>query len=100
MGSEMCIRDRFTNIILPQIKGGLITLALLCFIDNWNVVEQPLIYFDNEGMYPLSVTLTDVGSSDYGIIFACGVIFMIPALLIYLYGHRDIDSPFVGTDKG
>lgn len=90
----------FTNIILPQIKGGLITLALLCFIDNWNVVEQPLIYFDNEGMYPLSVTLTDVGSSDYGIIFACGVIFMIPALLIYLYGHRDIDSPFVGTDKG
>ena len=65
-----------------------------------NVVEQPLIYFDNEGMYPLSVTLTDVGSSDYGIIFACGVIFMIPALLIYLYGHRDIDSPFVGTDKG
>lgn len=22
------------------------------------------------------------------------------ALLIYLYGHRDIDSPFVGTDKG
>ena len=78
----------FTNIILPQIKGGLITLALLCFIDNWNVVEQPLIYFDNEGMYPLSVTLTDVGSSDYGIIFACGVIFMIPALLIYLYGHR------------
>ena len=90
----------FTNIILPQIKGGLITLALLCFIDNWNVVEQPLIYFDNDGMYPLSVTLTDVGSSDYGIIFACGVIFMIPALLIYLYGHRDIDSPFVGTDKG
>ena len=76
------------------------TLALLCFIDNWNVVEQPLIYFDNEGMYPLSVTLTDVGCSDYGIIFACGVIFLIPALLIYLYGHRDIDSPFVGTDKG
>lgn len=29
----------FTNIILPQIKGGLITLTLLCFIDNWNVVE-------------------------------------------------------------
>ena len=64
------------------------------------VYNKPLIYFDNEGMYPLSVTLTDVGSSDYGIIFACGVIFMIPALLIYLYGHRDIDSPFVGTDKG
>lgn len=90
----------FTKIILPQIKGGLITLVLLCFIDNWNVVEQPLIYFDDKAMYPLSIGLSDISNSDLGIVFACGVMFMIPALLIYLYGHRDIDSPFVGTDKG
>ena len=89
----------FLRIILPQIKGGLITLTLLCFIDNWNMVEQPLIYFDDEAMYPLSITMSDVSSGDLGILFACGVMFMIPALLIYLYGHRDIDSPFVNTDK-
>ena len=89
----------FTNIILPQIKGGLITLTLLCFIDNWNVVEQPLIYFDDEAMYPLSIGLSDISNSDYGIVFACGVMFMIPALLIYLYGQKDIDSPFVQVDK-
>ncbi len=89
----------FTNIMLPQIKGGLITLTLLCFIDNWNVVEQPLIFFDDSAMYPLSIGLSDISNSDYGIVFACGVMFMIPALLIYLYGHRDIDSPFVQTDK-
>ena len=89
----------FTNMMLPQIKGGLITLTLLCFIDNWNVVEQPLIFFDDSAMYPLSIGLSDISNSDYGIVFACGVMFMIPALLIYLYGHRDIDSPFVQTDK-
>lgn len=89
----------FTNIILPQIKGGLITLTLLCFVDNWNVVEQPLIYFDDEAMYPLSIGMSDISSLNYGIIFACGVIFMIPPLLIYLYGQRDIDSPFVQVDK-
>ena len=89
----------FLRIILPQIKGGLITLTLLCFIDNWNMVEQPLIYFDDKAMYPLSITMADVSSGDLGIVFACGVMFMIPALLIYLYGHRDIDSPFVNTDK-
>lgn len=89
----------FTKIILPQIKGGLVTLVLLCFIDNWNVVEQPLIYFENEGMYPLSITLSEISNSDYGIIFACGVMFMIPPLLIFTYGHKDIDSPFVGVDK-
>lgn len=89
----------FTQIVLPQIKGGLVTLVLLCFIDNWNVVEQPLIYFEDEGMYPLSITLSEISSSDFGIIFACGVMFMIPPLLIFTYGHKDIDSPFIGVDK-
>ncbi len=89
----------FTKIILPQIKGGLVTLLLLCFIDNWNVVEQPLIYFDNEAMYPLSITLSEISGNDYGIIFASGVMFMIPPLLIFLYGLKDIDSPFSGADK-
>ena len=89
----------FTKIILPQIKGGLITLMLLSFIDNWNVVEQPLIYFDNSSMYPLSITMSDISDSDYGIIFACGVMFMIPALIIYFYGHKDIDLSFSDSEK-
>lgn len=89
----------FTKIILPQIKGGLVTLTLLSFIDSWNVVEQPLIYFDNSAMYPLSITMSDISDSDYGIIFACGVMFMIPALIIYFYGHRDIDLSFSDSEK-
>lgn len=89
----------FTKIILPQIKGGLVALTLLSFIDNWNMVEQPLIYFDDKAMYPLSIQLSNFSRSDYGIIFSCSVMFMIPALLIYLIGAKDIDSPFVSSDK-
>ncbi|MBQ8001039.1 MAG: carbohydrate ABC transporter permease [Ruminococcus sp.] len=89
----------FTRIILPQIKGGIITLVLLCFIDNWNIVEQPLIYFDDSAMYPLSVAMSDISTSADSVIFACGVMFMIPPLLIFTYGHRDIELPFQTTDK-
>ncbi len=89
----------FTRIIIPQIKGGLITLTLLCFIDNWNVVEQPLIYFEENSMYPLSITMADISNSDYGIIFACGVMFMIPALVIYFYGHKDINLSIYDIEK-
>lgn len=90
----------FTKIILPQIRGGLVTLILLTFVDNWNVVEQPLIYFSHKGMYPLSLTISESMNSDTGIIFACGVMFMIPPLLIFLYGHKDIRSPFSQINKG
>ena len=89
----------FTRIIVPQIKGGLVTLTLLTFIDSWSAVEQPMIYFSDKGMYPLSITLADIADSDYGVIFACGVMFMIPPLLIYLYGENDIRSPFTSSDK-
>lgn len=89
----------FTRIIIPQIKGGLITLTLLCFIDNWNVVEQPLIYFEDNSMFPLSITMADISNSDYGIIFACGVMFMIPALVIYFYGHKDINLSISDIEK-
>ena len=89
----------FIKIILPQIKGGLATLTLLTFIDNWNMVEQPLIYFDDKAMYPLSIQLSNFSHSDFGVIFACGVMFMIPALLVYLFGAKDIDTPFISFDK-
>lgn len=90
----------FFSVILPQIKGGLVTLTLLCFIDSYNLVEQPLAYFSNENMYPLSVGLSQIGSYDTEIVFACGVMFMIPPLLIYFIGEKDVSSPFASVDKG
>ena len=89
----------FIRIILPQIRGGLITLTLLSFIDVYNAVEQPLIYFSDTAKYPLSIGLSEIGGSDMGIIFACAVVFMIPPLLIYMYGEHDIKSPFTSADK-
>ena len=90
----------FLKIILPQIKGGLVTLFLLCFIDNYNLIEQPLAYFNDSEKYPLAVTMSEIGVNDAGIVFACGVMFMIPPLLIYYIGQDDVSSPFTLSDKG
>jgi multiple sugar transport system permease protein len=78
----------FFRVVLPQCKGALASLAILVFIDNWNMVEQPLIFLDNEAMHPLSVFLSKINSQDIGIAFACGVLYMVPALLVFLYGEN------------
>jgi multiple sugar transport system permease protein len=83
----------FFQIILPQIRGGLVALALLTFVDTWGVVEQPLIYFTDKSKYPLSVSLS-ASSASPEIVFACGVMFMIPALIIYFLGEKDVRSSF------
>lgn len=78
----------FTDIILPNCKSALASMAILVFIDNWNMVEQPLVFLNEEGMRPLSVFLNKINQSEIGIAFACGMIYMVPALLIFLYGEN------------
>lgn len=80
------------RIVVPQVKGGIAALMILTFIDSWNMVEQVIIYITDKEMYPLSVALSEFSDSDSGIIFACGVIFMIPPLLLYLYHSREFKN--------
>ncbi len=78
----------FCGIILPQCKGAIASVAVLIFVDNWNMVEQPLIFLRDENMHPLSIFLARINSGDIGIAFACGFLYMLPAILIFLYGEN------------
>lgn len=78
----------FLKVIMPQCKSALASLAILVFIDNWNMVEQPLIFLKDETMHPLSVFLSRINETEIAIAFACGVLYMLPALLIFLYGEN------------
>ncbi len=78
------------RIILPQAKGGIAAVAILSFIDSWNMVEQPLILLNDTMKQPLSVLMTSYNYSNIGVAFAAGVVFMIPALIIFLLGQEYI----------
>ena len=52
------------------------------------MVEQPLVLLKDEEMYPLSVFLSRINTAEVGIAFAVAVIYMIPTLLIFLYGEQ------------
>ena len=66
----------------------MLSVGLLVFIDYWNMVEQPLILLNNEEQYPLSVFLSQINKGDVGLAFAVAVVYMIPALLMFLYGEE------------
>lgn len=78
----------FFKIYLPLCKNIIYSVMILVFIDYWNMVEQPLVLLNDEAMYPLSVFLSKINSADVGIAFAVAVIYMIPTLLIFLYGEQ------------
>ena len=79
----------FFKIYLPLCKNIIYSVMILVFIDYWNMVEQPIVLLNkNEDLYPLSIFLSKINSGETGIAFAVAVIYMIPTLLIFLYGEQ------------
>lgn len=77
----------FRYIALPLCKSVIFSVVILVFIDYWNMVEQPLILLSDESLYPLSVFLSRINSGEIGLAFAVATIYMIPTLLMFLYGE-------------
>ncbi len=77
----------FKNICLPQCRSALYSIAILVFIDYWNMVEQPLILLEDVSQQPLSVYLSTINTGEIGIAFAIAVVYMLPGLLLFLHGE-------------
>ncbi|CAH1210648.1 hypothetical protein PAECIP111891_03544 [Paenibacillus allorhizoplanae] len=78
----------WTRIVLPMCGTGVAALSILVFIDNWNMVEQPLIFLNDAIKQPLSVYLAVIGDEERGIAFAASVVYMLPPLLVALYAEK------------
>lgn len=80
-----------TQIYLPMCKSALVSIGMLVFIDYWNMVEQPMILITDpdavSALHPLSVFLSQINSGDIGLAFAVGTVYMIPTILMFLYGE-------------
>lgn len=91
-----------TKIYTPLCKGAIVSITMLVFIDYWNMVEQPLILLKDSYMHPLSVFLSQINTGDIGLAFAVGVVYMIPTILMFLYGedHLIEGITYAGGIKG
>ncbi|MCQ2515824.1 MAG: carbohydrate ABC transporter permease [Saccharofermentans sp.] len=78
----------FTKIALPTCKSAIFALTILLFIDYWNMVEQPIVLLTDINKQPLSVFLSQINEAEIGIAFAASALYMIPPLLIFLWGEE------------
>ena len=92
----------FFRICLPMSKSIIYSVAILVFIDYWNMVEQPLVLLKTSDMHPLSVFLSEINSGDAALAFAVASIYMIIPLLTFLYSEDYIVEgvAYAGGVKG
>ena len=75
------------TIITPLFKPAVAALMMLTFVENWNLVEQPRIFLD-ELSEPLSVYLAQMAAENLDMIFAASFFYMLPPVLVFLYGQE------------
>lgn len=81
----------YFQIALPVSKAIIGAAVALSFADCWNMVEQPLVFLPNRSdLYPLSVAFNQLSQKSTGIEFAGATLYLLPALLIYLFFQKDI----------
>lgn len=78
----------FSRIYIPLCKGAIVSVAILVFIDYWNMVEQPLIMLSDTDKHPLSVFLAQINQGEVGLAFAVASIYIIPCILLFLYSEE------------
>lgn len=78
----------YRKICMPLCNGVICSAAILIFMDYWNMVEQPLIMLSDQELHPLSVFLSKINEGEIGLAFAVATIYMIPSLLVFLYGEE------------
>lgn len=84
----------YTSVLLPLIKPSLVTSCIFQFYWKWDDFFGSLIYLNKPKLYTLSVALrlfSDPSSTtDWGAMFAMGVLSLIPPVLIFFIFQKYI----------
>lgn len=84
------IRSYF-YIALPVSKAMIGAFIALSFADLWNMVEQPLVFLPSQvQLHPLSVRFKQLSMDAPGSSFAGAALYLLPALMVYLFFRDDI----------
>lgn len=93
------------RIILPQVKPGLLSLALFAFIDGWSEYMLPRILAPSSDFEVLSMylnTVSDPNSSTYNfnIFKSVGLFYTLPVLALFVLFQNRLMNIFGGGTKG
>lgn len=73
-----------TNIVMSIIKKWLVVLTLINFTNYWNMVEEALIFLTDNSKQPLSIVLSYLSLENVSILFSGSVLYLIPAILLFI----------------
>ncbi|MGW5466720.1 carbohydrate ABC transporter permease [Streptomyces chartreusis] len=85
---------QYWHVALPVVRPGLAFLGIFTFMGQWNDYAWPLIALTNPDNVTLQVALSQLngthGTTDYGMVMTGAVLALIPLLIVFAVGARQI----------
>lgn len=82
----------FFQIGIPLGKSGIISALLLSFFENWNLIEQPMLFLENKQKWPLSLQLPNISLDRADIAIVSSIITMILPILLFLLFQKELEE--------
>lgn len=79
------------NVILPNVKPAISTIALFTFLGQWRSYLWPLIATNSTDMRTLPVGLRYLmgeGGGEYHLMMAASLMAIVPVLIVYLFSEK------------
>lgn len=80
----------FLHLVLPICRSLATSMAILCFINYWSMVEHPVTFLKEGEDMPLSVFLNDGSLAPMSA--ACAVLFCLLPLILYVFSNDSLQS--------
>ncbi|WP_037885774.1 carbohydrate ABC transporter permease [Streptomyces viridochromogenes] len=85
---------QYWHVALPVVRPGLAFLGIFTFMGQWNDYAWPLIALTNPDNVTLQVALSQLngthGTTDYGMVMTGAVLALVPLLIVFAIGARQI----------
>jgi inositol-phosphate transport system permease protein len=97
-------RQAFLQVVLPQVRNGLIAISVFSFIRGWEEYIFVFTFLIRNTNWTMSLYMffvrDDVMGADFGVVSAVGVFYLVPSLVMYVAAQRYLMQMSVGGIKG
>lgn len=81
----------FVRVGLPLGVPGVLSALVLCFLEAWNAIEQPMTFLKDKSLWPLSLYLPSIAADTLGLAMVASLVMLAPAVLIFLFGQKYLE---------
>lgn len=97
-------RQAFFLLVLPQVKIGMLAIAVFSFLRGWEEYVFVRTLLTQKSNWTMSLYLfwmiDDVMGTDYAMVSAMGVFYVLPSVVLYALCQRYLSQMTIGGIKG